>query len=176
VGGKAIRTLGVWQGSAAQQTRELVPDGVSVVAAFHTVSAALLTDLEHTLDEDVLMCGNRKEDKARVAALVDGIEGLRAVDCGRLEMAHIVEQLTALIIGINVRHKAQAGIRITGLKSAGGAGGSEAFSYARGCACALRKAAKSSGSATPTSVTGGPWAGARSWTSRSRNNVSILWM
>jgi NADPH-dependent F420 reductase len=115
VSGKATRTLGVWQGSAAQQAQEMAPDGVRVVSAFHTVSAALLTDLDHQLDEDVLMCGDSREDKARVAELVDAIDGLRAVDCGPLEMARIVEQFTPLIISINVRNKVRAGIKITGL-------------------------------------------------------------
>jgi NADPH-dependent F420 reductase len=115
VSGKATRTLGVWQGSAAQQAQEMVPEGVTVLSAFHTVSAALLSDLGHRLDEDVLICGDRRADKQRLAALVDRVEGLRAVDCGPLEMARIVEQLTPLIISINVRHKVRAGIRITGL-------------------------------------------------------------
>ena len=115
VSGKATRTLGVWQGSAAQQAEEMVPDGVRVVSAFHTVSAALLTDLDHELDEDVLICGDRREDKAKVAELVDAIPGLRPVDCGPLEMARIVVTLTPLIISINVRNKVRAGIRITGL-------------------------------------------------------------
>jgi 8-hydroxy-5-deazaflavin:NADPH oxidoreductase len=115
VSGKATRTLGVWQGSAAQQAEEMASEGVRVVSAFHTVSAALLDDLDHELDEDVLICGDRKEDKAKLAELIDSIDGLRPVDCGRLEMARIVEQLTALIISINVRNKVRAGIKITGL-------------------------------------------------------------
>jgi 8-hydroxy-5-deazaflavin:NADPH oxidoreductase len=115
VSGKATRTLGVWQGSAAQASQEMAPDGVRVVAAFHTVSAALLRDLDHELDEDVLMCGDRREDKSQLAELVDLIPGLRPVDCGPLEMARIVEQLTPLIISINVRNKVRAGIKITGL-------------------------------------------------------------
>ena len=53
VSGKATRTLGVWQGSAAQQAAEMVPDGVRVVSALHTVSAEMLRDLDHALDEDV---------------------------------------------------------------------------------------------------------------------------
>jgi NADPH-dependent F420 reductase len=117
VSGKATRTLGVWQGSAAQQAQEMVPDGVRVVSAFHTVSAALLTELDHELDEDVLMCGDKRDDKARLAELVNLIPGLRAVDCGPLETARIVEQLTPLLISINVRHKTRAGIKITGLPS-----------------------------------------------------------
>ena len=115
VSGKATRTLGVWQGSAAQQAQEMVPEGVRVVSAFHTVSAALLSDLDHRLDEDILMCGDRRADKARLAELIDLIPGLRPVDSGPLEMARIVEQLTALIISINVRNKVRAGIKIAGL-------------------------------------------------------------
>ena len=115
VSGKATRSLGVWQGSAAQAAQEMVPDGVRVVCAFHSVSAALLTDLDHVLDEDVLVCGDRRADKAEVIELVDRIDGLRAVDCGPLEMARIVEQLTPLLISINVRNKVRAGIKITGL-------------------------------------------------------------
>jgi len=116
VSGKATRTLGVWQGSAAQQAQEMAPEGVRVVSGFHSVSAALLSDLDHKLDEDVLICGDRREDKAKVSALVDAIDGLRSVDCGPLEMARILEQLTALIISINVRNKVRAGIKITGIR------------------------------------------------------------
>jgi NADPH-dependent F420 reductase len=115
VSGRATRMLGVWQGSAAQQAQEMAPDGVRVVSALHTVSAATLSDLDHALDEDVLVCGDDREAKQQVAALVDRIVGLRAVDCGRLEMARIAESLTALLISINVRHKTHAGIKITGL-------------------------------------------------------------
>jgi NADPH-dependent F420 reductase len=115
VSGKATRTLGVWQGSAAQQALEMVPSGVRVVSAFHTISAQHLSDLDHELDEDVLICGDRAEDKAELAALISRIDGLRPVDCGPLEMARITEQLTALIISINVRNRARAGIKITGV-------------------------------------------------------------
>jgi NADPH-dependent F420 reductase len=114
-GGKATRSLGVWQGSAAQQAQEMVPDGVVVVAALHTVGAPTLGDGEAELGEDVLVCGDRKADKARVAALIELIPGLRAVNAGPLEMARIVEQLTPLLISVNVRYKAHAGIRLTGL-------------------------------------------------------------
>ncbi|MDQ3572936.1 MAG: NADPH-dependent F420 reductase [Actinomycetota bacterium] len=115
VSGKATRTLGVWQGSAAQQAQEMVPEGVTVVAAFHTVGAPDLADRDIVLDEDVLLCGERKADKARVAELVEAIPGLRAVNAGPLEMARIVEQLTPLLISINVRYKVHAGIQVTGL-------------------------------------------------------------
>jgi NADPH-dependent F420 reductase len=115
VSGRATRLLGVWQGSAAEQAAEMVPDGVRVVSGLHTVSAALLTDLDHALGEDVLVCGDRKDDRQVLVDLVDRIEGLRGVHAGSLEMARIAEALTPLLISINVRHKAHAGIRITGI-------------------------------------------------------------
>ena len=114
VSGKASRTIGVWQGSAAQQAEEMVPDGVTVISAFHTVSAKRLAE-GGPLDEDILICGDRKADKARVARLIEQIEGFRTVNAGALEMARIVETLSAMLISINVRYKAAAGIRITGL-------------------------------------------------------------
>jgi NADPH-dependent F420 reductase len=115
VGGKATRSLGVWQGSAAEQAQEMLGDGVTVVSGLHTISAPSLADLDVELDEDVPICGDRKADKARVARLIDQIPGLRAVNAGALETARIVEQLTPMLISINVRYKIHAGIRITGL-------------------------------------------------------------
>ena len=115
VSGKATRSLGVWQGSAAQQAQEMVPEGVTVVSALHTVGAPTLADLDAKLDEDVLVCGDRKADKAPVARLIERIEGLRAVNAGPLEAARIAEQLTPLLISVNVRYKAHAGLRLTGL-------------------------------------------------------------
>jgi NADPH-dependent F420 reductase len=118
VSGKATRSLGVWQGSAAQQAQEMVPDGVTVVSTLHTVAAPVLSDLDAELGEDVLICGDRKADKARVALLVEAIAGLRAVNAGALETARIVEQLTPLLISVNTRYKVHAGIRLTGLPDA----------------------------------------------------------
>ena len=118
VSGKATRSLGVWQGSAAQQAQEMAPDGVNVVAALHTVSAPVLRDPGAELGEDVLICGERKADKARVARLIEAIDGLRAVNAGALEMARIVEQLTPMLISVNTRYRAHAGIRLTGLPDA----------------------------------------------------------
>jgi 8-hydroxy-5-deazaflavin:NADPH oxidoreductase len=115
VSGKATRSLGVWQGSAAQQAQEMVPEGVTVVAALHTVGAPTLADADAELGEDVLVCGDKKADKARVARLIELIPGLRAVNAGPLEMARIVEQLTPMLISVNTRYKAHAGIHLTGL-------------------------------------------------------------
>jgi hypothetical protein len=118
VSGKATRSLGVWQGSAGQQAQEMVPEGVTVVSALHTVGAPTLVDPDAELGEDVLVCGDKKADKARVARLIELIPGLRAVNAGPLEMARIVEQLTPMLISVNSRYKAHAGIRLTGLPDA----------------------------------------------------------
>jgi NADPH-dependent F420 reductase len=115
ISGKATRTIGVWQGSAAEQAQEMAPKGVTVVSALHTVSASNLEDLDATLGEDVPVCGDRKADKAPVAQLISRIEGLRPVNAGPLETSRIVEQLTPLLISINIRYKAHAGISFTGL-------------------------------------------------------------
>jgi NADPH-dependent F420 reductase len=115
VSGKATRLLGVPQGSAAEQAREMAADGVSVVSALHTVSAAALGDLETALDEDVLIAGDEREPKRRVAGLLARIPGLRPVDCGRLETARLIEGLTPLLISVNSRYKTHAGVKLTGL-------------------------------------------------------------
>ena len=117
VGGRASRTLGVWQGSAAQETAELVPNGVRVVAAFQNVSAELL-NADGPVECDVLVCSD-DPDAAQVArALAARIPGVRPLDGGKLENARILEQITALLIGLNIRNKAHTGIRITGLPEA----------------------------------------------------------
>jgi NADPH-dependent F420 reductase len=114
VGGRASRTLGVWQGSAAQQTAELVPKGVSVVAAFQNVSAELLNG-DADVDCDVLVCSDDPDAAQAAIELAIRIPRLRAIDAGKLENARIVEQITALLIGLNIRHKGHGGLRITGL-------------------------------------------------------------
>ncbi|MDX6619716.1 MAG: 8-hydroxy-5-deazaflavin:NADPH oxidoreductase [Gaiellales bacterium] len=115
IGGRATRLLGVPQGSAAQQAQEMAPDGVTVVSALHTVGAAKLADLDARLDEDVPVAGDRKDDKRAVADLIRQIDGLRPVDCGKLEMASLLEGLTPLLISVNGRHKTHVGIRFTDL-------------------------------------------------------------
>jgi 8-hydroxy-5-deazaflavin:NADPH oxidoreductase len=114
VGGRATRTLGVWQGSAAQQAAELVPQGVSVVAAFHNTSADILNG-DAPVDCDVVVCSDDAAAAQTVRTLAAKIPGVRAIDGGKLENARILEQITALLIGLNIRHKGHSGIRITGL-------------------------------------------------------------
>lgn len=115
VGGRATRLLGVPQGSAAQQAQEMAPAGVIVVSALHTLGAPKLADLHEQLDEDVPIAGDDREAKRAVAELIRQIPGLRPIDCGRLEMARVIEGVTPLLISINARHKTHAGVRFTGI-------------------------------------------------------------
>jgi NADPH-dependent F420 reductase len=119
VGGRPTHVLGVWHGSAAQQAASLLDRG-TLCAAFHSLSAATLSDLHVALEGDVLACGPAGAKKT-VAELTEALPGLRFVDAGPLSAAAVVEPITALLIGINRRYKVHgAGIHITGLPEAAG--------------------------------------------------------
>ncbi len=115
VGGRPTRTLGVWQGSAAQAARELLPEHVKFAAAFQNTGAkALLSD--EPVDCDVIVCSDDPQAREAASELANAIPGVRAVDGGKLENSRTVEQLTALLIQINLRYKSHsAGLRITGV-------------------------------------------------------------
>ncbi len=116
IGDGAVRTIGIWQGSAAEMVQSLVPKDVHVVSAFQNVSAHRLQALGQPVECDVVISG-AKGAREKIMDLCPLIEGLRAVGGGPLANARIVEDMTALIIGLNVRHKAPdgLGIRFTGL-------------------------------------------------------------
>src|ERR1700704_3886970 len=82
IGGKPTRLLGIWQGSAAEQARELTPPGTPVLSAFHNASAEALQDLSITPDCDILVCGDDEPAKKTLFSLVKLIPGLRPVDSG----------------------------------------------------------------------------------------------
>lgn len=116
IGDGAARTIGIWQGSAAELVKSLVPKGVDVVSAFQNVSSHRLQHLAEPVECDVVVSGP-KAARQKVMALCPLVEGLRAVDGGLLANARIVEDMTALLIGLNIRHKCPdgLGIRFTGL-------------------------------------------------------------
>lgn len=101
--------------SAAQEAQEQLGDSVRVVAAFQNIGAHHLKDLSYEADCDVLVCGDKKDDKEIVSQLAEDA-GFRAINAGSLQNASAVEGLTAILIGINIRYKVKdSGIRITGL-------------------------------------------------------------
>ena len=115
-GEKAARVHRLESGlSAAEEAQNQLGEGTRVVAAFQNIGAHHLLDLEHEMDCDVLVCGDKKDDKAVALQLCEDA-GLRGVNAGALQNARAVEELTAVLIAINVIHKVKsAGIRITGL-------------------------------------------------------------
>jgi NADPH-dependent F420 reductase len=119
IGDGAMRTVGIWQGSCAELLAGLAPEGVQVVSAFQNVSAHRLQQLPEPVECDVVVSGP-KQPRARVMELCALVPGLRAVDGGPLSNARIVEQVTALLIGLNARYEVPEGlgIRITGLPEA----------------------------------------------------------
>jgi len=115
LGGAATRMLGVWQGSAAEATKELLPQSVSIAAAFQNLSAELLAG-DAPVECDVLVCSDDEKAKQAAMELAGKIPGVRALNGGKLENARIVESMTALLIGLNIRYKVHsAGMRFTGL-------------------------------------------------------------
>lgn len=108
----------VWRpagGSAAQEAQAQLGPTARVVAAFQNISAAHLQDLSWEPHCDVLVAGDDKEAK-QVAMTLARDAGFFAVDAGPLANASVVEGLTAVLIGINVRNKVKdSGIRITGI-------------------------------------------------------------
>ena len=108
------RPVEVEAGSATEEAAALLPDS-RVIGAFHNLSAEILLDPDRTVHGDVLVTGGDEEAKRTVFALAEEIEGVRAVDAGPLRYSRFVEGLTILLIGINVRHRAETHVEIFGL-------------------------------------------------------------
>ncbi len=102
-------------GSATEEAQAFFGEGTRVVAAFQNVAAHLLRDPKHTIDCDILVCGNDVEAKKVVMGLVTKM-GMHPYDVGPAESARVVESLTSMLIRLNIKHKVKgAGIRLTGL-------------------------------------------------------------
>ncbi len=114
--GKGAMAMDVPEGSAAEQAQSILKDSI-VVGAFQNASAEELLEPEKSADCDVLVCADDKEAKQTVMELVETIEGMRAVNGGKLFNSKVVESITALIININRIYKAHASIKITGIET-----------------------------------------------------------
>jgi len=104
------------EGSAAELVARLLPDS-RVGAAFHAISAPLLLDLDHGLDEDVPVAADAAADRAVIVELC-GALGARGVEVGPLRLARYLEGFTAVLLSLNRLRKARAGLRFTGLPGA----------------------------------------------------------
>ena len=103
------------RGSVAAGVQAAIP-GSLVSAAFHHLPAKTLGDLDVRLDADVLVCADAPEATAATSELIERVPGLRALDAGGLHSAMPVESLTAVLLQLNIRYKAKAGVRITGVE------------------------------------------------------------
>lgn len=102
------------RGSVAESLQSALPAS-HVGAAFQHLPARLLANLDQQLDCDVLVCGDRAEAVEQTKLLVAAIPGLRPVVAGTLSMAGAIEGFTAVLLNVNVRHKARSAIKLTGL-------------------------------------------------------------
>jgi NADPH-dependent F420 reductase len=112
-GGK-ITAVAVPEGSAAEQAQALLPEA-QVVAAFHHLDASQLMRVEEAAEVDVLVCADDQEAKERVMALAEKIEGVRALDGGRLANSRYLEEFTAVLLSLNKTYKAHTSLKIAGI-------------------------------------------------------------
>jgi 8-hydroxy-5-deazaflavin:NADPH oxidoreductase len=97
--------------SLAERIQEVLE--APVAAGLHSVAAANLA--EEQPDEDALVCGDDARAKGLALELAGRLVGGRALDAGPLASARALEGLTAVIVNLNRRYKAHAGIRVTGV-------------------------------------------------------------
>jgi NADPH-dependent F420 reductase len=98
--------------SLAERVRALVQ--APVAAGLHSIAASNLE--QDAPDEDAFVCGDDEDAKALALELAGRLVGGRALDAGPLASARALEGLTAVIVNLNRRYKAHAGIRVTGVE------------------------------------------------------------
>ncbi|RAP53346.1 MAG: NADPH-dependent F420 reductase [Methanosphaera sp. rholeuAM270] len=117
IGGSPARFIDLMEGSAAERTAKILKKtGVKVVAGFNNISNSLLENIPEPIDCDCLIAGDDNDAKAQVKELVEKIPGINCIDCGKLEKARMIEKITPLLIGLNIKYKSHyGGLRITGI-------------------------------------------------------------
>ena len=101
------------EGSAALQARSLLPKGVRVVSAFHTICAAALQDIDRVMKADAFICGDDAEDIDITAQLAGEIKSLRPLNAGPLAVSSMVESLTPFLLNVARKNKIKdAGIAV----------------------------------------------------------------
>ncbi|MCD7781518.1 MAG: NADPH-dependent F420 reductase [Methanosphaera sp.] len=117
IGGSAARFVDLMEGSAAERTAKLLKKtDAKVVAGFNNISNSLLNNIPEPIDCDCLIAGDNNDAKKVVKELIEELPGVDVIDCGKLEKARMIEKITPLLIGLNIKYKSQfGGIRITGI-------------------------------------------------------------
>ncbi len=115
IGGLPTRCLYLPDGAASERSQKIIPD-TNVICAFNNISSGALMDFNEQIDCDCLIAGDDQQSKIVAAKLIEQIPGVQVVDCGPLERAQIIEKITPLLIGLNIKKICKdAGIRITGI-------------------------------------------------------------
>jgi len=117
IGGKPFRFIDLMEGSAAERTASILEGtGAKVICAFCNISNSHLANIPEEIDGDCLIAGDDKETKEIAAEIIDKIPGVKTIDTGILEKARIIEKITPLLIGLNIKYKSHyGGLRITGI-------------------------------------------------------------
>jgi hypothetical protein len=117
IGGKPFRFIDLMEGSAAERTAKILEGtGAKVICAFCNISNSHLANIPEDIDCDCLIAGDDKESKEVASEIIDKIPGIRTIDVGILEKARIIEKITPLLIGLNIKYKSHyGGLRITGI-------------------------------------------------------------
>ena len=117
IGGKPFRFIDLMEGSAAERTASILEGtGAKVICAFCNISNSHLANIPEEIDCDCLIAGDDKESKEIAAEIIDKIPGVKTIDCGILEKARVIEKITPLLIGLNIKYKSHyGGLRITGI-------------------------------------------------------------
>lgn len=117
IGGKPFRFVDLMEGSAAERTASILEGtGAKVICAFCNISNSHLSNIPEEIDCDCLIAGDDADAKATAAEIIDKIPGIKTIDTGVLEKARIIEKITPLLIGLNIKYKSHyGGLRITGI-------------------------------------------------------------
>ena len=104
IGGKPFRFVDLMEGSAAERTAKILEGtGAKVICAFCNISNSHLSNIPEEIDCDCLIAGDDKEAKEIAAEIIDKIPGIKTIDTGILEKARIIEKITPLLIGLNIK-------------------------------------------------------------------------
>lgn len=117
IGGKPFRFIDLMEGSAAERTAKILEGtGAKVICAFCNISNSHLANIPEDIDCDCLIAGDDKEAKEVAAEIINKIPGVRTIDTGILEKSRIIEKITPLLIGLNIKYRSHyGGLRITGI-------------------------------------------------------------
>ena len=106
------------RGSLCVAVQEAAPRAL-VSGAFHHLPARGLANLDEPLDADVLVCSDHAAATRRRSSSWTAYRAVAASTPARLSAAAAIEAFTAVLIGVNIRQRAHASIRLTGLRTEG---------------------------------------------------------